>query len=326
MVISRTPLRISLFGGGSDIPSFFNKGVNGEVLNFTIDKYIYVTVNRRFDNKIRISYSKVEIVENVNRIQHTIIRECLLRVGISSAIEITIISDFPGGTGMGSSSSLAVGVLNALYKFKNQVKSKPELAKEACEIEIGQLRKPIGKQDQYASSYGGLNYFVFFKNRVKVISLTDKIENIQILNSHLVLIYTGINRDADNILAEVGLMSNEVYESILKQVLLSQKIFESLITSGQLNLEEVIATLNEAWNIKKNYSSSIVNEEIDDIINNILAKGALAIKLLGAGGGGFVLAIVDDVANFKTNFNDLPVFTIKLDYQGSTIIYDGSNN
>jgi D-glycero-alpha-D-manno-heptose-7-phosphate kinase len=120
-------------------------------------------------------------------------------------------------------------------------------------------------------------------------------------------------------------MSNEVYESIRKQVLLSRKTFESLITSGQLDLREIIATLNEAWKIKKQYSKSIVNKEIDDIINNILANGAKAIKLLGAGGGGFILAIVDDVTSFRTKFNDLPVFTIKLDFQGSSIIYDGNN-
>ena len=323
MIISRTPLRISLFGGGSDIPSFFNQGVNGEVLNFTIDKYIYVTVNRRFDNKIRVSYNKVEVVENVNQIQHTIIRECLIRVGILTAVEITIISDFPGGTGMGSSSSLAVGVLNALYRFNNQIKSKSELAKEACDIEIRQLKKPIGKQDQYAASYGGLNYFVFCRNKVEVISLTNKIKNIEILNSHLVLVYTGINRDADNILAEVSLMSNEVYESIRKQVLLSKKMFESIISTGQLDLKEISDSLNEAWRLKKQYSNSIVNKEIEFIINNILENGAKAIKLLGAGGGGFILAIVDDVNDFRTKLTNHPVFKIKLNFEGSSIIYDG---
>jgi D-glycero-alpha-D-manno-heptose-7-phosphate kinase len=324
MIISRTPLRVSLFGGGSDIPSFYNKGLNGEVLNFTIDKYIYVTVNKRFDNKIRVSYSRVEIVENVNQIQHSIIRECLLRVGILTSIEITIVSDFPGGTGMGSSSSLAVGVLNALYRFIHQVKSKSELAEEACDIEISKLVKPIGKQDQYAASYGGLNYFVFSRNKVDVIGLTNEILNLPILSLHLMLVYTGISREADSILAEVSLMPNEVYESIHKQVLISRKMFESLRSTGQIDLQEIISSLNKAWEFKKNLSSSIINEDIEDMINNMFANGAKAIKLLGAGGGGFILAIVDDVKSFKSRLSDYLVFNIKLDFQGSSIVYDGN--
>ena len=322
MIISRTPLRVSLFGGGSDIPSFFNQGINGEVLSFTIDKYIYVTLTKRFDNKIRISYNKVEVVEDVSQIQHTIIRECLKRVGVLSSIEITIISDFPGGTGMGSSSSLAVGVLNVLYRFIGLEKSKYELAEEACAIEIEVLKKPIGKQDQFAASYGGLNYFVFSKNGVEIIPLTNIVKNIDIVNSHLVLVYTGINRDADSILAEISLMPKKVSESIHKQVLISKKVLKSLVANGQIDTKEVGSFLTEAWELKKQYSKSISNNEIDVMIKYILSRGASSIKLLGAGGGGFILVLVDDLNDFKFKTTDYPVFTLKLDYEGSKIVYD----
>jgi D-glycero-alpha-D-manno-heptose-7-phosphate kinase len=203
MIISRTPLRISFVGGGSDISAYY-KHSPGAVVSTAINKYIYITVNKKFDNKIRASYSKTEIVNNVNELEHEYIRESLKKVGIRGGIEITSIADIPsGGTGLGSSSSFIVGLLNALYAYKGKHVSAERLAKEACEIEIDILKKPIGKQDQYIAAYGGLQYIRFNKDEsVNVDPIIVAKEVRQKLENRLILLYTGLTRSSSKILSK----------------------------------------------------------------------------------------------------------------------------
>lgn len=323
MIISRTPLRVSLFGGGSDIPSFFKKGIDGSVINFAIDKYVFVTVNKRFDNKIRISYSNVEIVSSVDEIRHTIIKECLLHIGIKSSIEITIISDFPGGTGMGSSSSLTVGVLNALYAFVGVSKTKAELAEEACGIELIRLEKPVGKQDQYAASFGGINHFIFSLNETKISSLVNKFVNFDYIIKNFYLVYTGITRDADDILLDVNLMSEKVYNSIVQQVKLCNSFLEKLDSNLIININEIAESLRISWEIKKEYSQLITNNHIEGMIENIMDSGALGLKILGAGGGGFILVIAENSKQFEFRMKNFSFYRFTINHTGSEIIFNG---
>lgn len=200
MIITRTPLRISFTGGGTDLPAYYENGY-GAVVSTAINKFVYITVNKRFDNTIRLSYSKTEIVNNINELQHDIAKACLNMVGITGGVEITSIADIPSGTGLGSSSSFTVGLLNALYTYVGEHLSADELAKKACEIEIDILHHPIGKQDQYAAAVGGINYFSFERYgavKREKINLSDA--DIQLMNQKLMMFYTGIRRSADNIL------------------------------------------------------------------------------------------------------------------------------
>ena len=201
MIITRTPLRISFTGGGTDLPAFYKNGY-GAVVSTSIDKYIYITVNKRFDDSIRVSYSQTEIVNHVDELKHDIARECLRMVGIPGGIEISSIADIPSGTGLGSSSSFAVGLLNALYTYVGERLSAGELAKRACQIEINVLGHPIGKQDQYAAAYGGVNYFTFERSgdvqREKILVSDNDLRN---MNRKLMMFYTGIRRSADGILS-----------------------------------------------------------------------------------------------------------------------------
>lgn len=200
MIITKTPLRISLFGGGTDLKEYYKTG-HGSVLNMSIDKYIYIIVNPKFDNSIRVSYSKTENVNRIEDLQHPIVKECLQMVGITGGIEIISIADIPAGTGLGSSSCFTVGLLNALYTYTGRTLSSEELAKKACEIEINILKNPIGKQDQYACACGGINYFRFNQDETvnrERICLNPK--DLQKLNRKLMMFYTGNTRSANTIL------------------------------------------------------------------------------------------------------------------------------
>jgi D-glycero-alpha-D-manno-heptose-7-phosphate kinase len=205
MIISKTPLRVSFAGGGSDLSVYYKHGC-GSVVSTAIDKYIYITVNRKFDDLIRVSYSKTEMVKNVDEIEHNIIREALKLVGIETGIEVVYMGDIPLGTagvGLGSSSSLAVGVLNALYASKGQNVSAEKLARDACRIEIDILKQPIGKQDQYIAAYGGLQHIRFNGDEsVFVDPVICQRETKEQLNNKLLLFYTGITRVSSSILAE----------------------------------------------------------------------------------------------------------------------------
>lgn len=209
MIITKTPLRISFTGGGTDLPAYYKQGY-GAVVSAAINKYVYITMNKRFDDTIRISYSKTEIVDSLKEIQHDIAKACMQMAGVEKGVEITSISDIPAGTGLGSSSSFTVGLLNALYSYCGERLSAYELAEKACQIEIDILGHPIGKQDQYAASFGGINYFTFERNgdvnREKIdVSEDDK----RLMDSKLMMFYTGISRSADGILAKQSAETSE---------------------------------------------------------------------------------------------------------------------
>ena len=326
MIISRTPFRISFAGGGTDLKSFYENEY-GAVISTTINKYMYITVNSlsNFHNhKIRISYSKTELINNVDEIKHPVVREALKLVKIDGGIEITSMADIPAGTGMGSSSSFTVGLLNALYAFQGKSVSSEQLAQEACKIEISLLREPIGKQDQYAAAYGGLNYIqfnpgedVFVNPLVSSREIKDKFRN------HLMMFYTGITRKANSILKRQNKNIDSKKQDLKKMRELAIEIRKVL--DGGKELDRVGEILHQGWLLKKELTSGISNNLIDGYYNKALEAGALGGKVLGAGGGGFILLYVSPQKQQKVRevLGDLKELSFRFENQGSTIIYVG---
>lgn len=292
MIITRTPLRISFTGGGTDLPAFYKNGY-GAVVSTSIDKYIYITVNKRFDDSIRVSYSQTEIINHVDELKHDIARECLRMVGISGGIEITSIADIPSGTGLGSSSSFAVGLLNALYTYVGERLSAGELANRACQIEINVLGHPIGKQDQYAAAYGGVNYFTFERSgdvqREKILVSDNDLRN---MNRKLMMFYTGIRRSADGILSRQSQETKNKMEVLMFMRDQANRMRDGLAQKGFT--PDFAKMLDEAWQKKKSITSGISNPEIDELYQKAISAGATGGKLLGAGGGGFILLYCDE--------------------------------
>jgi D-glycero-alpha-D-manno-heptose-7-phosphate kinase len=320
MIITRTPFRISFVGGGTDIESYYKNGY-GAVVNATIDKYMYITVNKRFDDSIRISYSKTEIVDNVDEIQHEIVREALKLVGITKGIEITSISDIPSGTGLGSSSSFTVGLLNALYTYIGDQKSAHEIAELACKLEIDILKHPIGKQDQFAAAYGGLNYFKFNADGsvdYKPIKLSD--DDYVKLNEKLSMWYTGINRSADDILIQ----QNDNIENKINVLNFmrdqANSVYQKLNNLGFF--DDFGLVLHEGWIKKKTLTESISNSILDYQYNIALKNGAQGGKILGAGGGGFFLfySEIDKISKIKLALK-LNEMHFRITNHGSRVVY-----
>ncbi len=320
MIITRTPFRISFAGGGTDLPSYY-KTRYGAVVNATIDKYMYITINKRFDDSIRVSYSRTEIVDSVDDLKHDIVKAALKMVGISKGIEITSISDIPAGTGLGSSSSFTVGLLNALYMYIGKQCSAHELAQRACYLEMDVLKHPIGKQDQFAAAYGGMNYFKFNADgsvNYKPINLTSK--DLEAMSSKLSMWYTGISRSADTILAQQNtdtLKKLDVLDFMRSQ---ADSLAEDLNKNGFS--ESFAKVLHEGWMKKKSITESISNSSIDDLYQLALAKGAKGGKILGAGGGGFLLLYCDaekqDDLKAALGLTSMPV---KITCHGSRVVY-----
>jgi D-glycero-alpha-D-manno-heptose-7-phosphate kinase len=323
MIISRTPLRVSLVGGGSDLEAYY-RHEPGAVVTTAIRKYIYITVNRKFDSRIRASYSVTEIVDSVPEIRHELIRECMRKLNLDGGIEITSISDIPSqGTGLGSSSSYTVGLLKALYAHRNQHAGAERLAREACEIEIEGCGKPIGKQDQYIAAYGGLQYIQFnpdgsvFTDPIVCSSATR-----QALESNLMLLYTGMTRSADPILAEQSqnLTSGRCRRTLRRLVQLSDELRHALTAN---DLEAFGEILHESWTVKKTMANGVSNGRIDDWYERARAHGAVGGKITGAGGGGFLLlyAPPESHAKILRNLPELRPICFGLEPQGSKIIY-----
>lgn len=324
MIITRTPLRISFVGGGTDLHDFY-RVESGAVVSTAINKYMYVVVNKRFTDAIRVSYYyKTEIVDRVDEIQHSLVREALKLVGITKGIEIASIADVHAGAGLGSSGSFTVGLLNALYAYQGILKSAEELAKEACHIEIDILGEPIGKQDQYIAAYGGLRYIQFNPDETV---LTEPIiwskENKEELLQNLLLLYTGDVREASSILREQkeNTRQGDKMDSLKK---LRNMAFE---LKGMLNnnassdiLGEV---LHKGWMLKKQLASSISNNKIDEYYKKALGAGALGGKVLGAGGGGFLLLYCpkERQPQVKEALNHLRELEFSFEPEGSKIIY-----
>jgi D-glycero-alpha-D-manno-heptose-7-phosphate kinase len=326
MIISRTPLRISFVGGGSDLPSYFSKQ-RGAVVSTAINKYIYITVNKKFDNKIRVGYSKTEIVEKASDVQHELVRACLRRVGIQGGIEITSISDIPSeGSGLGSSSTYVVGLLNALYAYIEKYVSAEKIAREACEIEIDILKKKIGKQDQYIAAYGGFQHIQFYPDEsvaVNPIICTSKLKRD--LEQHLLLMYTGLPNCTKIILPEQSKNLSDdrnTQKRMKKMVALTLKLVNNL---NKNNIRNFGRTLDANWKLKKRIASGISTHEIDDWYKIAKKAGAVGGKILGAGGGGFMLFFVSPECR-EAVIEALPQLTaidFRFEPQGSKIIFIG---
>ena len=322
MIISKTPLRISFAGGGSDLPDYYRKH-GGAVVSTSINKYIYVTVNKRFDDSIRVSYSKTEIVNNIDELNHEIVRETMKLVGLKKGLEITTISDIPSGTGVGSSSALTVGLLNALYAFKNEHKSAEELARLACKIEIDILKSPIGKQDQYIAAYGGINFIQFNKDdTVFTKPIILRAETKRLLEKRLMMFYTGVTRSANSILKEQRKnIGNKSYVlTSLKDMAYSIK--DSLCKN---RIDALGKILHDGWILKKQLATNISNNFIDNYYKKAIKTGAVGGKITGAGGGGFILLYCHEKNRQKVinTLSKLRFISFKLEPQGSRIIYVG---
>ena len=314
MIITQTPLRISFLGGNTDFPSYYEKH-GGLVLTTTIDKYIYCIVKKRFDKLIRINYSIKESVKRVSDIKHELVREAMKLVGIDNGIEITFMSDIPSeGSGLGSSSSVTVGVLIALHRYKGEVVSSEQIAKEACEIEIERLGKPIGVQDQHIAALGGLREIRFPKGGSRI-DLPDSIRNL--MDNSLMLFHTGITRSSAKILSTIKLD-----EGILDHNKQLAKDGIKAIKSG--NIKKLGLLLDEYWHFKKKLSKKISNPKIDDMYARAIVAGAYGGKITGAGGGGFLVLIVPShrrqaIREELSEYQELPV---RLGKDGGKVIFD----
>lgn len=323
MIVSRTPLRISFAGGGSDLSVYYETGY-GAVSTTAIDKYIYITVNKKFDDLIRVSYSQTEMVKSVDEVKHNVVREALKLVGIEKGIEVVYMGDIPlgsAGIGLGSSSSLAVGVLNALYAYKGEHASAQKLAEDACKIEIDILGHPIGKQDQYIAAYGGFNHIRFNNDgTVFVDPIICQNKTKTELNNKLMLFYTGIERISSNILEEQKQMTKNNLAYLDKLVLLAEEMKNCLINNDFIKFGEM---LHEGWVYKKKLACGITNPKIDGYYEKALKVGAIGGKVLGAGGGGFLLLYCEEKNQNKVReaLSDLKETIFKFEPQGSKIIY-----
>lgn len=290
MIITQTPLRISFAGGGTDLSEFYSQH-GGAVISSAIDKYIYVIVKQRFDSLIHLNWSKKETVESVDQIEHELIKEAMKKTGVLKGVEITTISDIPSeGSGLGSSSSVTVGLLQALYLYQGVIVDAEKLAQEACDIEINILGKPVGKQDQYIASYGGLRHFEF-KKKGNVIVTTPQINSNSLydIGLHLMLFFTGKTRKAEKILLEQKRKIKDS-EKILKRM--KEQSFEVLKAFNLGDLRFLGKALKESWELKKQLVGEISTSDIDKIYDLAIKSGALGGKIAGAGGGGFLLLYV----------------------------------
>jgi len=323
VIISKTPLRMSFAGGGSDFRGYYQKGY-GSVVSTAIDKYIYVTINRKFDDLIRISYSKTEGVRNVENIKHNLIKEALKLTGVTKGIDISYMSDMlPAreGTGLGASSSLLVGILNALYAYKGQRVSTDKLAKQACKIEIEILGKPIGKQDQYAASFGNFNFIKFNTDEtVSVEPIICKKETKEELNKKLLLFYMGFGSLSDDVLPEQKKNININYTLLDKMVELSEELRNALTNN---DLKEFGNILHQNWLYKQKLASKITNPVINEHYEKARDAGAVGGKILGSGGGGFLLLYCEKENQNKVRqaLSNLKETSFNFETEGSKIVY-----
>jgi D-glycero-alpha-D-manno-heptose-7-phosphate kinase len=320
MIITQTPLRIGLLGGGTDLPAYYTEH-GGRVLNCAIDKYIYVIVKERFDDMIYLNYSRKEIVSRVEDIEHELVREAMLMAGVTQGVEITTLADIPSaGSGLGSSSSVTVGLLHALFAYRGRQLPAEELAERACTIEIDLCAKPIGKQDQYIAAVGGVRDLRFGPGAgVQALDLCLSAPERRALQQQIMLFYTGINRSANTILAE----QNANIEATRPQL-------DSLRDLAGFGVEQLRggnigalgAAIRESWEAKRKLATGISNEQVDLAVTRALDAGATGAKLTGAGGGGFLLVICPmerqpAVRAALAAMRELPV---KLDRLGSRVV------
>jgi D-glycero-alpha-D-manno-heptose-7-phosphate kinase len=323
MLLVKSPLRVSLVGGGTDFPDYFkNKG--GAVISASIDKFVYVAVNKRSEKEIRISYSKTEIVTELERIEHDLIREALKKYLIKSNLEIVTIADLPSrGTGLGSSSALCVSILAALNVLKNGHFDSGKIASEACEIEINILGKPIGMQDQYASAIGGFNRINFSTDgQVTVKSLKLEKDNLTHISSWFKLLPVSVRKNStSSLLQTIQTIKNQDKNGIMDKTLYLVDELEFGLKS--FSIPVISDAINEGWNLKKQFGESISNSYIDDLVALLKKGGMLAAKIVGAGSGGYLLIFAEPEWFSKRCPNDLSgkMIDLKLGVPGTSLVY-----
>ena len=298
MIISRSPLRITLGGGGTDLESYYSK-YGGFLIAAAIDKYVYITINKPFRKGIFLKYSKIEQVDEVGEIEHPIIREAIRLIDDNiKYLEMSSITDIPAGTGLGSSGSFTTALLKGLNSYENNILSQTELAEQACLIEIGKLGEPIGKQDQYIAAYGGITCFEFCKNgEVKVSPLKISKETLYDLEDNLLLFFTGYSRAASSILKEQNDKSKNDNEDMIANLHFVKDLgLKSKVALENGDLHEFGRLMNTHWEHKKQRSGAMSNPKIDEWYEIALKNGAVGGKLIGAGGGGFLMFYAEDKA------------------------------
>jgi D-glycero-alpha-D-manno-heptose-7-phosphate kinase len=324
MIISRTPLRISLGGGGTDLPSYYRDSGPGFLIAAAISKYVYIAVHRNFDDDVMLKYSSVERVPKADAAAHPLLRHCLLETGVDRAVEITSMADIPTGTGLGSSGSFTVGVLKALRSFRHQHISNVDIAAEACHVEIDLVGEPVGKQDQYIAAVGGITGFEFHADeRVDIVPLDltplvrDRMED------NLLLFFTGLRRSASVELAEQQSASSTGKSSLTSNLDRVRDIgYETKRALEAADLNWFGSLLSEQWRLKYERAPSAVHREVDRWISAGLEAGALGGKLVGAGGGGFLLFYAEDKADLRLAMHEagLEEVGFGIDYEGSALI------
>ncbi len=301
MLISRSPLRVTLGGGGTDLPSYYKKK-NGFLISAAIDKYVYVTITRPFKQGIYLKYSKIEKVKKVSEIFHPIIKEVLKEQNFKKPqIEITTLTDIPAGTGLGSSGSFTTALIKALYFYKNRRIQTKDLAEKACDIELNKLKEPIGKQDQYISAYGGINCF-YFKKSGEVIVEPLKISNKTLLSlkNNLLIFFTGYSRNASDILKEQDKKTKKQNEEMIKNLDFIKNIglkSKKYLESGDLG--KFAELMNIHWEYKQSRSKQMTNKKITKYYKDALKNGAIGGKIVGAGGGGFLMFYANDIKKLR---------------------------
>jgi D-glycero-alpha-D-manno-heptose-7-phosphate kinase len=324
MIITRSPLRISLGGGGTDLPSYYREH-SGFLIAAAIDKYVYITLHQTFVPELIIKYSKLERVLTVDEVEHPIIRESLRMVGIEApSLEITSMADIPAGTGLGSSGSFTTALLKAFHAHKKNLVHPAELAEQACQVELEKLGEPIGKQDQYIAAYGGLTCFKFMPNgQVEAWPLKISQETLYDLEDNLLLFFTGYSRSASKILQEQDDKSKQADKAMVENLHFVKELGQqSKAALESDNLPEFARLMDVHWQRKKERSRSMSNQDINAWYDCAMANGALGGKIIGAGGGGFLMFYAKDKARLRHALREkgLKEVRFRFDFEGTKIL------
>lgn len=324
MIIARSPLRVSLGGGGTDLPSYYSEH-EGFLIAAAIDQYVYIIINQRFTDKYLLKYSRLEEVATVEEISHPIIREALKLTGVTRQdLEITSIADIPAGTGLGSSGSFTTALLKSLHTFQRHFISPADLAEQACHIELDRLREPIGKQDQYIAAIGGITAFTFRKDgKVEYRPCRISPETLYNLEDNLLLFFTGYSRSASAILKDQDEKSKRHDAAMLENMHYTKELgYESLAALESGNLEAFARLMDEHWQRKRSRSSGMSNTRINDWYDYAMKHGALGGKLIGAGGGGFLMFYAGDKTRLRhaMRAQGLQEVRFRFDFEGSKVV------
>ena len=326
MIVSRTPLRLPLGGGGTDLPSYYSK-FGGSLVSVAINKYVYVILNKNFDKSIKASYRKIEVAEKLDDIEHPLVRECLRLMGIHEGVEIFSMADAPGNTGLGSSSAYCVGLLNDLYAYKRKAASPQVLAEEACKIEIEILKEPIGKQDQYMAAFGGLTKIDIEKEgKVTVSSPMLSQDSFEKLENNLLMFYTGFQRSASEVLKDQNEATKKDESAVVENLHRIKEIGAKICSSlEEGRVDDIGPLFHQHWMAKRKLSAKVSNPSIDALYETGMRNGATGGKLIGAGGGGFIVFYCpESKAKLRQAMAaaNAPEFPFKFDFEGSKIVFN----